>query len=243
MSLRRRRRFPLLRATAELANAANAVQPLGRDGYITLPVFAFGWPTGEAAPVVAGASVLDAVRRGLRGDFKGTRGRIALALTAISWGLLGYVYVRATKSQPSFEEPLREVLGEDYAAVAKEERRRRPGGVLPTPSSLSPVSCLSQGISIRAREQIPAPAYLLHLLYQLGRGAALATRVGPSGPSQRPYIRLPHPATSSQDAGTAYDSAAVSYGARRLRRSRSLTAPTQSSAIAPGSGTSASKIK
>ena len=49
MGLRRRRRFPLLRATAELANAANAVQPLGRDGYITLPVFAFGWPT-EVSP-------------------------------------------------------------------------------------------------------------------------------------------------------------------------------------------------
>jgi acetyl esterase/lipase len=127
-----RRRHPLLRATAELVNAANAVQPLGREGYFTVPVFAFGWPTGEAAPVVAGVSMLDAARRGLRGDFKGTGGRIALALTAIAWGLLGFVYWRGAKSQPSFTEPLRETLGADYDAVATREQLRRPGGVLRT---------------------------------------------------------------------------------------------------------------
>jgi len=132
MARSRRRRYPLLRATAELANAANAVRPLGRDGYVTIPVFFLGWPTGEAAPIVAGASVLDAVRRGLRGDFKGTRGRIALALTAISWGVLGFVYLRSAKSQHFFEDPLREALGENYGAVAEGERRRRRGGVLRT---------------------------------------------------------------------------------------------------------------
>jgi len=97
-----------------------------------LPVFAFGWPTGEAAPVVIGASALDAARRGLRGDFKGPGGRVALALTAISWGLLGFVYVRSSKSQHFFEDPLADALGEDYAAVAAEERRSRRGGVLRT---------------------------------------------------------------------------------------------------------------
>jgi acetyl esterase/lipase len=129
---RRRRHHPLLRATAELLNAANAVRPLGREGYVTLPVFAFGWPTTEAAPVVAGASMLDAARRGFRGDFRGRRGRIALSLTAIAWALLGFVYVRSAKSQESFEGPLRETLGDDYAAIAAEERRRRRGGVLRT---------------------------------------------------------------------------------------------------------------
>jgi acetyl esterase/lipase len=128
----RKRRHPLLRAVAELVNAANAVRPLGREGYVTLPVFFLGWPTGEAAPVVAGASALDAVRRGLRGDFKGPRGRIALALTVVSWALLGFVYQRSAKSQPSFENPLADALGDDYAAVAAEERRRRRGGVLRT---------------------------------------------------------------------------------------------------------------
>ncbi|MGH3640178.1 MAG: alpha/beta hydrolase [Mycobacterium sp.] len=127
-----RKRYPLLRATAELVNAANAVRPLGREGYVTIPVFFLGWPTGEAAPVVAGASMLDAARRGLRGDFKGPRGRIAVALTAIAWGLLGFIYLRSTKSQESFEGPLRETLGDDYAAIAAEERRRRRGGVLRT---------------------------------------------------------------------------------------------------------------
>jgi acetyl esterase/lipase len=132
MRRRARRRYPLLRASAELVNAANAVRPLGREGYVTLPVFAFGWPTSEAAPVLVGASALDAARRGLRGDFKGPRGRIALALTAVSWALLGFVYQRSAKSQPSFEDPLADALGEDYAAVAAEERRRRRGGVLRT---------------------------------------------------------------------------------------------------------------
>lgn len=142
MGRRRKRRRPrsrtagditsLVRATAEVLNAANAVQPLGREGYVTIPVFFLGWPTGEAAPVIAGASVLDALRRGIRGDFSSRSGQAALALTAASWGLLGYVYYRNKKSQPSFEEPLREALGDDYAAVAKEEQRRRPGGVLRT---------------------------------------------------------------------------------------------------------------
>lgn len=132
MALRRRKRYPLVRATAELANAANAVQPLAREGYVTIPVFFLGWPTGEAAPVVVGASVLDAVRRGLRGDFKGRGGRIALAITALSWAVLGFVYVRNAKSQHFFEDPLRKELGENYDAIANEERRRRRSGVFRT---------------------------------------------------------------------------------------------------------------
>lgn len=123
-----KRRFPLLRAVAELANAANGVQPLAREGYITLPVFAFGWPTTEAAPLYLGGSVLDAVRRGLRGDFRGARGRIALALTAIAWALLGLIMYRNVTSKRFFEEPLREALGDDYervASLSQPARRRR----------------------------------------------------------------------------------------------------------------------
>ena len=55
-----------------------------------------------------------------------------MALTAIAWGLLGFVYRRNSQSQEFFEAPLRETLGDDYAAVAAEERRRRRGGVLRT---------------------------------------------------------------------------------------------------------------
>ena len=132
MARRRRRHYPLLRAVGEVLNAANAVRPLGREGYVTIPVFFLGWPTGEAAPVLAGASMFDAGRRALRGDFEGRRGRAALALTAVAWGLLGFVYVRNSRSQESFEGPLREALGDDYAAIAAEERRRRRGGVLRT---------------------------------------------------------------------------------------------------------------
>ena len=98
-----RRRWPLLRATAELLNAANGVQPIAREGYITIPVFAFGWPTTELSPLYLAGSMLDAVRRGLRGDFRGTRGRIALVLTVIAWALLWLIQRRNVESKPHFE--------------------------------------------------------------------------------------------------------------------------------------------
>ena len=123
-----RRRWPLLRATAEVLNAANGVRPLGREGYITLPVFAFGWPTTEAAPLYLFGSILDALRRGLRGDFRGARGRITLLLTAIAWALLGLIMYRNVRSAPYFERPLAEALGDDYEAIAAKSqpaRRRR----------------------------------------------------------------------------------------------------------------------
>ncbi len=123
-------RRPLLRAVAELLNAANGVRPLAREGYLTIPVFAFGWPTSELSPLYLGASLLDALRRGIRGDFTGARGRMALLLTAVAWGLLLLIHRRNAASQPYFEDPLREVLGPDYQAIAeaaKSERRRRIG--------------------------------------------------------------------------------------------------------------------
>src|SRR4051812_34786732 len=99
-------RYPLLRAAVELVNAANGVQPIGREGYITLPVFAFGWPTSEMSPVYMAASMLGALHRGLRGDFEGARGRIALLLKVITWALLWRIQRRNIASKPAFEEPL-----------------------------------------------------------------------------------------------------------------------------------------
>jgi acetyl esterase/lipase len=128
------RRRPLLRASAELLNAANGLRPLGREGYITLPVFAFGWPTTEMSPVYLTVSVLDAVRRGVRGDFRGSRGRLALLLTAIAWALLWLIQRRNASSKPHFDEPLREALGDDYEKIAAQSqpaRRRRMIGVFP----------------------------------------------------------------------------------------------------------------
>ncbi|HET7667891.1 MAG TPA: alpha/beta hydrolase [Mycobacterium sp.] len=128
-----RRHWPLLRATAELLNAANGVRPLGREGYITLPVFAFGWPTTEMSPLYLVASVLDAVRRGIRGDFRGVRGRVALLLTVIAWVLLWLIHRRNATSRPNFEEPLRAALGDDYESLAAQSRpaKRRMIGVWP----------------------------------------------------------------------------------------------------------------
>jgi acetyl esterase/lipase len=130
-----RRRWPLLRASAELLNAANGVRPIAREGYITLPVFAFGWPTSEMSPLYLAGSMLDAVRRGLRGDFGGTRGRIALVLTAVAWVLLSLIHRRNVASERYFEEPLREALGDDYERIAAQSqpvrRRRTQIGVWP----------------------------------------------------------------------------------------------------------------
>lgn len=128
-----RRRFPLLRAVVELVNAANGVHPLGRDGYITLPVFAFGWPTTEAAPLYLAGSMLDAGRRGLRGDFRGGRGRIALLVTAVAWALLGVIIRRNVTSKRYFDEPLRETLGDDYEMVAARAQPARPRNLIGVP--------------------------------------------------------------------------------------------------------------
>ncbi|CAA0124871.1 Carboxylesterase NlhH [Mycolicibacterium vanbaalenii] len=127
------KRRPLLRALLELANAANGVRPLAREGYSTIPVFAFGWPTSEMSPLYLAGSVLDAVRRGLRGDFRSGQGRIALALTALTWGLLYLIHRRNVESQPHFEDPLREALGDEYPAIAEKAKpdRRRVVGVWP----------------------------------------------------------------------------------------------------------------
>lgn len=127
---------PLLRASAELINAVNGLRPLARQGYVTIPMVLFGWPTTEATPILLGGSVLDALRRGLRGDFAGRRGKFALALTATTWAMLAVIYRRGLRSAPPLEAALREALGQDYASVtartepAAEARRR--AGVLRT---------------------------------------------------------------------------------------------------------------
>jgi acetyl esterase/lipase len=124
---------PLLRALVELTNAANGARPLARDGYPTLPVFAFGWPTSEMSPLYMAGSMLDALRRGIRGDFRGRRGRIAVLLTALAWGILWLIHRRNVAAQPHFEEPLREALGDDYQEIAEKAKatRRRKIGMPP----------------------------------------------------------------------------------------------------------------
>jgi acetyl esterase/lipase len=101
-----------------LANAANGFRPLGRKGYTTLAVFSFGWPTSEVPLVYLAGSMLDAARRGLRGDFRGRRGIAALTLTALSWAILGAIQRRnVTTTQPVLRAALVEGLGEDFTDV------------------------------------------------------------------------------------------------------------------------------
>ena len=120
---------PLPAAAAELLNAVNATKPLGGKGYGAIGAFAFGWPTSENAPLVTAVSVLDALRRAIRGDYRSAGGRVSLVLKAVSWALLYRIHRRGVASRPFFEDPLREALGADYSAA---QRRRRPSGVIAT---------------------------------------------------------------------------------------------------------------
>ena len=118
---------PLARGAVELVNAANGLRPLARDGYGTVLVFWFGWPTSEVPGLYFSASVLDALRRGRRGDFAGRRGKTALALTAASWAILGVIRWRGvTTPGPVLEAGLREQLGPDYAEALAELPQTAP---------------------------------------------------------------------------------------------------------------------
>jgi acetyl esterase/lipase len=134
--MRRPKPRPLARAATEFINAANGLRPLARKGYTTVLVFWFGWPTSEVPGIYFVASLLDALRRGRRGDFAGRRGKVALALTAASWSILGVIRYRGiTTPGPVLEAGLRDQLGPDYAdalaALPQSEPKRRGRRNLP----------------------------------------------------------------------------------------------------------------
>jgi acetyl esterase/lipase len=125
--MRPRKPRPLARAAVELINAANGLRPIARRGYSTVLVFWFGWPTSEAPGLYFSASLLDALRRGRRGDFAGPRGKAALALTAASWAILGVIRYRGvTTPGPVLEAGLREQLGPDYAEALADLPQTEP---------------------------------------------------------------------------------------------------------------------
>jgi acetyl esterase/lipase len=110
---------PLLRAILEFVNALNGFRPLGRKGYITIAVFWFGWPTSELPSLYLTTSVIDALRRWRRGDFRGRRGIVGLTLTVASWVILVVLHRRNVGSRPLLEEPLRNELGPNYINALK----------------------------------------------------------------------------------------------------------------------------
>ncbi len=108
----------MLRATVELLNALNGLRPLGRKGYAMIAVFSLGWPTSEWPLHYMSASILDAIRRGYRGDFTGRRGLLAAALTGVTWLVLAVIYRRGlTTPGPVLRKALADGLGPDYADV------------------------------------------------------------------------------------------------------------------------------
>ncbi|BDB43105.1 MULTISPECIES: alpha/beta hydrolase [Mycobacterium] len=116
-----RRPRPLTRATVELVNAANGLHPVTRNPWAAPTVFWFGWPTSEVPFVYAGVSAVDALRRSRRGDFDGPKGKVALALTAASWAILGVIAYRGVKTPgPVLESALTEQLGPDYTDALRQ---------------------------------------------------------------------------------------------------------------------------
>ncbi len=125
--MRLRKPRPLARAALELANAANGFHPLARKGYSTVLVFWFGWPTSEVPGLYFSASLLDALRRGRRGDFAGRRGKAALALTVASWAILAVIRYRGvTTPGPVLEAGLRDQLGDDYVEALSKLPQTKP---------------------------------------------------------------------------------------------------------------------
>jgi acetyl esterase/lipase len=88
--------------------------------------------------VYLGASAVDALHRGRRGDFAGTRGKLALALTAAAWTVLAVIHYRnVTTPGPVLETALQEGLGDDYEDIvatlpSAPSRTGRPSGALRT---------------------------------------------------------------------------------------------------------------
>ncbi|VBA51719.1 Carboxylesterase NlhH [Mycobacterium attenuatum] len=116
-----RRPRPLTRGAVELVNAANGLQPITRHPYASALVFWFGWPASEVPGMYLSVSLLDAVRRGRRGDFAGPKGKTALALTVAAWAILGVIRYRGiTTPGPVLEAGLSEGLGPDYAGELAE---------------------------------------------------------------------------------------------------------------------------
>lgn len=116
-----RRPRPLTRAAVEFVNAANGLRPITRNSWAAPTVFWFGWPTSEVPALYAGVSALDAVRRGRRGDFAGPKGKVALALTAGAWAMLGVIGYRGLVTPgPVLESALTDQLGPDYTDELQE---------------------------------------------------------------------------------------------------------------------------
>src|SRR5262249_1167190 len=102
--------------------------PITRSPYAAVPVFWLGWPTSEVPEIYLAASVLDAWRRGRRGDFAGPKGKAALALTAAAWATLAVIRYRGGTTPGPVREAgrPREVGpddGEELAALPAEPTR------------------------------------------------------------------------------------------------------------------------
>ena len=88
------------------------IRPLARNRYVSLRCFGSGGRPSEVPGVYFSVSLFDAVRRGRRGDFAGPRGKVAVALTAASWAILGVIGYRGVITPgPVLEAGLSDQLG------------------------------------------------------------------------------------------------------------------------------------
>ncbi|MCW2620556.1 MAG: lipM [Frankiales bacterium] len=118
----------LVLAVLGALNTVNAYRPLSRRGPFAVLSYIGGWPTSELPLHVLVAQAVVVLVAVLTDGLDGTRGIVAIVLTALSWfGLVG-LRVRAAQVPALMERVLREALGADYADRVVHPRRPSPEG-------------------------------------------------------------------------------------------------------------------
>ena len=153
------------------------------------------------------ASLVDALRRGRRGDFAGRRGKAALALTAVSWAILGVIKL------PGRHHP-RPGAGGGVARPTRRRLRRGPGHAARRPGPPA-----ADGAPCRWRNTVARRRYV---------EKTNVVSYGPHGRANLADIwRRRRPAARRQGAGAG-------AGARRRMGDRHAPAPGLSADEPPG---------
>ena len=137
----------LLSGVAAAANTTNAVRPVAREGYASIPSFAFGLLPSEF-PVQTGLLQLaTGALLARKGGAKGIRGALGLAAYGASAAGLVYMHRRAGEAAGVLEQALVDEFGTDYRSRITEAFTPRPEVPLTRQQRLLP----DQGIRRRFR--------------------------------------------------------------------------------------------
>src|SRR5215213_3301993 len=134
-------RAALAGALASLAFTGNALRPVARRGWLSLPAFLAAWPVSELPLQTLAGQAASAVALGARPGHRpcGPRAKVAASATALSWIGLVALQRAARRSDRTLAEALRVGLGADPAP--RPVPHARPADVAAagaTPRSVAP---------------------------------------------------------------------------------------------------------